>query len=345
MKETVRTIVQGGQEALSGAGINDAAFDSKALLSFVLGIPFSKLFLHYDDEVEDEIQIEFGELLRERSSGVPLQYITGEQEFMGLSFHVDSRVLIPRLDTEILAEEAVKYINTYINEESFKEQGRQFDALDLCCGSGAIGLSIAKLAGIDGGNLAPGKCGDVKPASHETRALHVTLTDVSRDALDVAEENARALGVSDKVTFRQGDLLDALRVDNAECIGNVPDTGGTECIGNAPSTSDAPGKRFDLIVSNPPYIESDVIGTLDTEVKDHEPMLALDGGKDGLDIYRRIAVEAPDHLCAGGCLMMEIGANQGEPVKALLAEERRFCDIKVKKDLAGLDRVVIAKVQ
>lgn len=278
----IRDLLKYGQEMLEAKGKDGASFDSRALLSFVMDIPFRDVPLRLDSEVTEEQEESLRKLLMRRLAGEPLQYITGEQEFMGLSFHVDPRVLIPRLDTEILAEEALGYIG-----------GSPCSVLDLCTGSGAIGLSIAKLA--DG--------------------AQVTLTDVSCDALEVARLNAKKLGVEDKVTFVRSDLFEA--VDGS----------------------------FDLIVSNPPYVRSDVIPGLDTEVKDHEPMLALDGGADGLDIYMKIVEEAADHLNENGCLMMEIGFDQADDIKRMIKEEGRFGEVRVIKDLARLDRVISAEKQ
>lgn len=278
----IRDLLKYGQEMLEAKGKDGASFDSRALLSFVMDIPFRDVPLRLDSEITEEQEESFRKLLMRRLAGEPLQYITGEQEFMGLSFHVDPRVLIPRLDTEILAEEALGYIG-----------GSLCSVLDLCTGSGAIGLSIAKLA--DG--------------------AQVTLTDVSCDALEVARLNAKKLGVEDKVTFVRSDLFEA--VDGS----------------------------FDLIVSNPPYVRSDVIPGLDTEVKDHEPMLALDGGADGLDIYMKIVEEAADHLNENGCLMMEIGFDQADDIKRMIKKEGRFGEVRVIKDLARLDRVISAEKQ
>lgn len=275
---------------LEAKGKDGASFDARALLSFVMGIPFRMVPLRLDGKVEKGQEKRFSELIDERLEGTPLQYITGEQEFMGLSFHVDERVLIPRLDTEILAEEALAVIAADSGQASACGSP---EVLDLCCGSGAIGLSIAALA-------------------PETK---VTLTDISEDALEVAKLNARTLNVEDRVTLVQSDLFEKIQ-------------GG-----------------FDLIVSNPPYVRSDIIPTLDTEVKDHEPMLALDGGADGLDIYKKIAEEAADHLNDNGCLMMEIGFDQAEVIKKLLEEDGRYTGIQIKKDLAGLDRVAVSKKQ
>lgn len=283
--EQVRYVIKEGQRKLEAAGKESSAFDARALLSFVAGIPFSKVPLHYGDELPEEQQAQYEQLIERRIDGEPLQYITGEQEFMGLTFHVDPRVLIPRLDTEILAEEAVGYVN-----DKLSGGAANIRVLDLCCGSGTLGLSIAKLAGST-----------------------VVLADISEDALDVARENAETLGVAEKVTFVQSDLF-----ENVQGV-------------------------FDLIVCNPPYIRSDVIPMLDEEVRGHEPVLALDGGADGLDIYRRIAEEAPCRLRDGGRLMLEIGFDQAEDVANLL--EPDFQGINTKKDLAGFDRVVSAMLK
>jgi release factor glutamine methyltransferase len=177
--------------------------------------------------------------------------------------------------------------------ESFVEKPNFKDVLDLCTGSGAIGVSIAKLNG------------NVK----------VTCSDLSEKALETAKGNAIANGLK-SVKFEQGDLF-------------------------APFCGKLGKKKFDFIISNPPYIESEVIQTLQTEVKDHEPMMALDGGVDGLDFYKRIAEEAPNHLKKGGVLMMEIGYNQGEAVCQLLEESEKFQKVLCLKDLAHKDRIVV----
>ena len=299
MKKTLGELFREGQHQLEAAGKESSAFDARALLSFVTGIPFSQIPVHPGDEAEDDQAAEFEELIERRINGEPLQYITGEQDFMGLTFHVDERVLIPRLDTEILAEEAIKYINGELTEHE-----DSFRVLDLCSGSGAIGLSVAALAGSD---KSVSLIGDESGAAMHTAAakLNVVLADISADALDVSRQNAEALGVSDKVSFVKSDLFENVQGD------------------------------FDLIVSNPPYVRSDVIPTLDEEVRGHEPMLA------GLDIYRRIADEAPDHLKSGGCLMMEIGFDQAEDIRSLFKSSDGWSKVVIIKDLAGLDRVAV----
>lgn len=203
---------------------------------------------------------------------------------MGLPFRVSPDVLIPRLDTEVLVEKLLSVIRGFEIEKP--------EILDLCTGSGAIGVTLA----------------------HELKDAHVTMTDISQAALKVAAGNAQINDVTARCSFVIGDLFDALRDDAV----------------------------FDVIVSNPPYIESEVIETIDREVRDHEPRLALDGGADGLDFYRRIAAEAPAHLKENGILALEIGYNQGEAVKSLLDQTGRYQAVTVLKDLNGLDRVVLA---
>ncbi len=319
MKKKVREIYIEGQERLAEGGVHDAAFDARSLLSFVSGIPFRELPLRFADELTDPQQEEYSGLIDRRLKGEPLQYITGEQEFMGLSFHVDPRVLIPRLDTEILAEIALDHIN--------EELPHPLRVLDMCCGSGAIGLSLAALAGGPEGGGASG--------------LKVFLSDVSRDALDVAEMNAEALGIADRVEFVKSDLFGGFREYGEEDAESAFQDEVSISAGQKETDIAGPVRGgFDLIVCNPPYIRSDVIPALDREVKDHEPELALDGGADGLDIYRRIADEAPGHLKPGGRLMLEIGCDQADDVVKLL--ERGFRGVRVINDLAGMDRVVTA---
>ena len=212
---------------------------------------------------------------------MPLQHITGSQEFMGLSFQVNDKVLIPRQDTELLVEEVMLQLHDGMS------------ILDVCTGSGCILLSLLQY-------------------SNNCKGLGL---DISKEALLVAEQNKKNLGFSAK--FLESNLFSALETDEA-----------LEKWG-----------KFDIIVSNPPYIESEVVGTLAEEVKDHEPVLALDGGKDGLDFYRKIAKEAGAYLNRGGMLFLEIGYNQGEAVTKLL-KEYGFRDVQLKKDYGGLDRIV-----
>lgn len=294
MSLPLKELITIGQNQLKEAGIMDSARDAKDLYCFLDKLDAVGLMMHWQDVLADNTCEAYFELIERRASGEPMQYITGVQEFMGLTFNVNPNVLIPRQDTETMVEDALEVLQKgTLRGESFVEKPNFKDVLDLCTGSGAIGVSIAKLNG------------NVK----------VTCSDLSEKALETAKGNAIANGLK-SVKFEQGDLF-------------------------APFCGKLGKKKFDFIISNPPYIESEVIPTLQTEVKDHEPMMALDGGVDGLDFYRQIALEAPNHLKKGGVLMMEIGYNQGEAVCQLLEESEKFQKVLCLKDLAHKDRIVV----
>lgn len=299
MSLSVKEILNIGQRRLQDAGVSDADLDCKLLYCFMRNITRTQLILMYQNVLEDRLCDEYFRLIDERASGKPLQYITGTQEFMGLEFDVNESVLIPRQDTETMVEDVISVIKDgALRGESLEGTGRrEWDILDLCTGSGAIGISLAKLlTGVK---------------------VNVTCSDVSKAALEVARKNAGKLGVSKNIKFAEGDMF-------------------------APFDGRFKKKKFDLIVSNPPYIESDVIPTLQTEVKDHEPMSALDGGDDGLDFYRIIAGEAGGFLKKRGILFLEIGCDQGNAVRELLTEAGGYSDIRCLKDLAGRDRIIYA---
>lgn len=253
----------------------EAMTDARLLLEFICHTNRNDLLAHGDREVS-EIQVkQYEAFIRRRASGEPLQYITGEQDFMGLTFKTHESTLIPRQDTECLVEEAMMHLHDGMR------------ILDMCSGSGCILLSLLKYS-----NDCVGVGAELQP-----------------EAVGLARKNAENLGI--EATFVESDLFSQIE------------------------------GKFDLIVSNPPYIESEVIQTLDREVKEHEPMSALDGGMDGLDFYRRIVDEARGYLSRGGMLFFEIGYNQAEAVSELLCLNG-YIDITVKKDLAGMDRVVYA---
>ncbi len=268
-----------GSGILRAAGIADADIDASLLIQHLLCVDKDHILAHGTEEVSDVKAEEYLELVDRRKSHVPLQYITGHQEFMGLDFAVNEHVLIPRQDTECLVEEAM-----IVTEDGMR-------VLDLCTGSGCVLVSLLRYK----------------------NDLEGVGTDISGEALETAAENADRNGV--KALFLKGDLYGALEGGSGE------------------------GKRFDIIVSNPPYIASDVIGTLMEEVRDHEPLKALDGGIDGLDLYRRIIDGADAYLVPGGRILFEIGYDQGPAVSGLLTDAG-FADVEVVKDLAGLDRVV-----
>lgn len=281
----VKNLVRAGRAKLQEADISNPNGDADDIFCYVTGFTHNEIITR-DTELLDSSDVEaYRERIDQRAAGVPLQYITKVQEFMGLPFCVNENVLIPRLDTEVLVEQVLGIISGMELENP--------DVLDMCTGSGAIGISIA--------SLAPG--------------ARVKLADISEKALEVARKNAEINDVLDRVSFALGNMFSSLDGD----------------------------EKFDLIVSNPPYIKSEIIETLDPEVKDHEPRLALDGGEDGLDAYKVIANNAASHLKEGGVLALEIGYDQGEAVSFLLERTHYYKPAAIIKDLAGMNRVVIAE--
>lgn len=274
---------------LEDAGIESAPYETWLIMEEILSVSREDYYADPREEIPQERIQALEKILMKREDHYPLQYLLGSCEFMGFSFRVDERVLIPRQDTECLVEEALSHIRHRIKTDSEKRE--TFRVLDLCTGSGCIGISVKLL------------CPEVD----------VVLTDLSEDALDLARRNAGHLGAG--VLTLQGDLFEAL--DRLS-----PDK-----------------RRFDLILSNPPYIPSLEIRDLMPEVRDHEPGIALDGDLDGLAFYRKISGQAPDHLTPGGSLFFEIGCSQASQVKEIMTHEG-FRDIRVVKDLAGLDRII-----
>ena len=271
---TPRQLLLATAALFRAADIPDPEVDGALLLSHLTGRAPLALRLDTDTILADDVLARFLALRATRLRRVPLQYLTGEAEFLGQVFRVDERVLIPRPETEMLVERALATL-----------AGRTAPrVLDLCCGSGCIGVSV-KLARPD---------------------AQVTLTDASEGALAVAQENARRLGA--QADFRLGDLFSP--VEGA----------------------------FDAILSNPPYIPAADCLTLQEEVR-REPLMALDGGADGLDFYRRIAAQAPSHLTDGGVLLLEIGWDQGDTVPALL-RQAGFADVRAHEDFQGILRTV-----
>lgn len=283
-----------GKAALEAAGVLEAALDARLLLEKVCGTDRNDLLVRGDRKVEAEAQRTYLELIARRSERIPLQYLTGMQNFMGLDFVVDRNVLIPRQDTEILVEEVLKNLHDGMR------------ILDVCTGSGCILISLL----------------------HYSNNCQGVGADISMGALDMARRNAgRLLG------NRFLNSLDDVDGFSAEGGG----FGGIRFV-ESDLFENIDGK-FDIIVSNPPYISSGVIGTLMPEVRDHEPVLALDGGADGLSLIRRIIGEGRLHLSGGGMLFLEIGCDQGEETAGMM-RQAGFLEVAVVKDYAGLDRVV-----
>ncbi len=268
---------QKGRALLEEKHIEDASVDAWLLLEFVTGMNRTRFFVENYKEMPEAEEKRYFALIKRRRERIPLQHLTGTQEFMGLDFRVNEHVLIPRQDTELLVLEAEKRLGIL--------KTKQAQVLDMCTGSGCIAISLKKR------NPEIVCCG----------------ADISEEALRTARENAQVLDT--EITFIQTDMF-----------------------------ADIEG-RFDMIVSNPPYIPTKVIEELEEEVRLHDPYTALDGKEDGLYFYRILAKEAPDHLKKGGWLYMEIGYDQSEAVEQLLSQNG-FTNIRTEKDLAGLDRVV-----
>lgn len=262
--------------------INEDAYRiSKLLLMSILNVNENYLIINSENEVPIKKEQEFIKAIEKVNLGCPVQYIINKQDFYGLNFYVDENVLIPQPDTEILVENVIKIASK--NKDMIR-------ILDICTGSGAIGVSLAKFI----------------------KNVKVDLTDISVKALAIAKKNAISNCVSEKCDFINSNMFDNLN------------------------------SKYDIIVSNPPYIETDVIKKLSKEVQ-NEPIIALDGGKDGLLFYREIARNAYKYLNSNGILALEIGFNQKVAVTKILNETGEFKDIYCIKDFGQNDRVIIAQ--
>lgn len=269
-------------EILKNVKIDTYLLDSQLLLCKVLNKDKLFIILNRDYKLSQEQENEFLRLIQIRENKMPIKYILGECEFMGMDFIVNEGVLIPRPDTEVLVEEVIKLIN----ERGYTK------ICDVCSGSGAIGISIAKFI----------------------KNVNVMLYDISEEALVVAEANIKRFDLSIRVNAESSDLLQVPIEQN---------------------------KKFDVVVSNPPYIREDVIPSLMEDVKNYEPFIALSGGSDGLDFYRRITQESLNVLEKGGLLAFEIGYDQREDVTNILSKAG-YIQIECIKDLSGNDRVIKA---
>lgn len=272
---TYRQLLEVGKERLKAQQIADFETDAWYLLSFVSGMDRAGYLMHMGAETPAEYAETYKKLIEKRAAHIPLQHLTGEQEFMGHRFLVSPDVLVPRQDTEVLVEEAAKRLRAGMK------------VLDLCTGSGCIIISLCL----------------------ECPGIEAYGSDISDRALQIAVKNAKINQT--EIQFSRGNLFEAV------------------------------SGPFDMIVSNPPYIPSRVIDGLMEEVREHEPLLALDGGEDGLSFYRRIAEEGRRHLKDSGFLFLEIGHDQSEAVRYIL-EEDGYEEIHIVKDLAGQTRVVHA---
>ena len=276
---TYRECYEKGSRILNEAGIEESTLDARLLLEAVCGTNRNDLLVHGEQPVEPEAEEKYFGWIGKRAGRIPLQQLTGEQDFMGLTFTVNENVLIPRQDTEILVEEVLKELHDGMR------------ILDMCTASGCILLSLLHY-------------------SNDCEGLGV---DLSAEALEVAGRNVLKVLTPEKAEhahFLQSDLFEKVE------------------------------GKFEIIVSNPPYIASAEVEKLMPEVRDHEPRMALDGTEDGLHFYRRIIEEAGKHLVSSGMLFLEIGYDQGQAVSELMRTEG-YCEVQVVQDYAGLDRVVL----
>ncbi|MFP4697456.1 MAG: peptide chain release factor N(5)-glutamine methyltransferase [Eubacteriales bacterium] len=283
MKITLQKLYYDGIAILEKENLDNIKNEVIMLIESALNITKVYFLTHPNEVVDLKDYNIFIQKVKRRARREPLQYIIGHQAFMGLDFYVNSNVLIPRPETEILVEEVLKVINNK----------RELNVLDLCTGSGCIAISLG----------------------YYSKLNHIVAVDISKEALHVANKNAKQNNVN--ITFIKSDLFIDLKEDFLD--------------------------YFDVIVSNPPYIPKKQIGKLMIEVKDYEPSLALDGHEDGLFFYKEIAKKAKNYLREKGRLFFEIGFDQGQSVSDILKKEQ-YNSINVKKDLAGLDRIVSGRI-
>jgi release factor glutamine methyltransferase len=284
---TLAEAIYQAAQRLSVHGISNARLDAEILLAHIFMRDRAWLIIHRDESLDEAQRTLFEDAVNRRTRREPLQYITGKQEFWGLDFSVTPDVLIPRPETELVVEAALKIIQT---------EGGQVTIVDLCVGSGCIAVSLAK----------------------ETDAACIFATDKSDRALAVARENARKHDVSDRIRFLEGDLFGPLA--ELDLHGMV-----------------------DIIVSNPPYVRSGDLSALQPEVKDFEPELALIAGPKGTEIQQRIIGTAPEFLKKHGALIMEMGQGQSEALMRMVNDAGRYEIPEIMNDLAGIERVIVAR--
>lgn len=279
---TIRETIKKGMIDLKINGIAEPQLKARLIMQYILNKPRQYLLVYDDKTLTLRQEVDYFKSIKKLINGIPIQHITHIQEFMKMEFYVDSNVLIPRPDTEILVEEVIKIAK--------KIKAKKI--LDLCTGSGAIAVSLAKYM----------------------QESDITATDISKNALNIAKLNAKSNNVENKITFIESDLFDKIRKE-----------------------------KYDIIVSNPPYIKKEIINKLQKEVQ-NEPKIALDGGYDGLDFYRKIINTSYEYLKYNGYLCLEIGYDQKEEVLQLIENEKKYVESYCLKDLCQNDRVIVARL-
>lgn len=280
----IKEALKKANQILIQNNIDEVFLKSRILLAHILNVEKEYLIIHDDEVLLNLQENEFFKKVNKLCSGVPIQYLTNSQEFMGFNFYVDKNVLIPQPDTEILVENVISIIKNLQ-----KSCQKEITVLDLCTGSGIIGVCLKKYL----------------------QNVNVLSSDISSNALEIAKKNANLQNV--KIDFIKSDLFENI------------------------------DEKFDVIVSNPPYIKTDKINELSKEVK-NEPRLALDGGQDGLDFYRKIIKESTNFFRKTGYLALEIGYDQKEAVENLF-KNFKYKEIKIFKDLSDIERVIIGKYE
>ena len=279
---TIKDTIKKGMIDLKVNGISEPNLKARLIMQFILNKP-RQYILVYDNQILTLRQeVDYFKAIKKLIKGIPLQHITNMQEFMKMNFYVDENVLIPRQDTEVLVEEVIK----------IAQKTNAKNILDMCTGSGAIAVSLAK----------------------NIENSHITAVDISTKALNIAKKNAKNNLVENQITFVSSNLFENLV-----------------------------GQKYDIIVSNPPYIKKSLIKSLDKEVQ-KEPIIALDGGEDGLDFYRKIVKQGYQFLKYNGYLCLEIGYDQKIDVIELIENENNYVDTYCKKDLFENDRVIVTHV-
>lgn len=322
---TVLEAIQKSTEFLAKKGVGSPRLQTELLLAHLLQLPRMKLYLNFERVLTPAETNALREFISRRGQHEPLQHITGSTSFCGLEIAVNRHALIPRPETELLAEAGWQFLSREgcrvgdPNWGTATHRPSQNDfptALDLGAGTGCIAITLAV------------KCPEAK----------ITATDISAEALTLARENAARNGVANRIEFLQGDGFAVIQSEGR--VTRVPEVNIQINVGDSQSSS---LRKFDLIISNPPYIPSAEIAALQPEVRDFDPRVALDGGVDGLDFYRMLSVQAKPLLKPDGKMMLEFGDGQAAAIQRIFEAEKWIVEA-VKEDYSHRARILIAKL-
>jgi release factor glutamine methyltransferase len=316
----IRAALKRGIAELRDANVPSYTLAAELLLLHVLGRDRAWLYAHAEETVSSLDAHRFISLIVRRAEGEPTQHLTGKQEFWGLEFEVTPDVLIPRPETEHVIEVALDRLSVREIRAGRKQilTGDHLQIVDVGTGSGCIAIALAK----------------------ELPGAQIVATDISAAALAVARRNATRHALADRIQFRESNLLDGLTVGARYIVALQPNL-ATDAERELPVTSHE-SRSFDLIVSNPPYIGRNEKETLQREVRDHEPELALYGGEEGYELYAELIAQAARHSKPGGLLVLELGHNSLPAVQPFL-DQPNWTNVGVTNDLAGIPRVIAAE--